>query len=132
MNVSPNENQRLRTISYFDQIMFAASANGFTGESRLNPTDRIVAFGILHYVNREAGATYVELLTLAKRLGIKHPAVKVAARHLVEHCDLKITERPGKTPLLSPVPKECSEHSQRGDKAFYRARGKVIQQLVFD
>lgn len=133
MNVSPNENQaRLRTIAYFDQIMFAASANDFTGKSRLNPTDRIVALGILHYVNREAGATYVDLLTLAKRLGIKHLAVKTAARRLAERGDLEITGRPGKTPLLSPIPKECSEHSQRGDKAFYRARGEVIQQLIFD
>jgi Zinc-binding domain of primase-helicase len=133
MNVCPNENQaRLRTIAYFDQIMFAASANDFTGKSRLNPTDRIVALGILHYVNREAGATYVDLLTLAKRLGIKHLAVKTAARRLAERGDLEITGRPGKTPLLSPIPKECSEHSQRGDKAFYRARGEVIEQLVFD
>jgi Zinc-binding domain of primase-helicase len=132
MNVSPNENQRLRTIAYFDQIMFAASASDFTGESRLNPTDRIVALGILQYVNREAGATYVDRLTLAKRLDIKHPAVMTATRRLAERGDLKITERPGKTPLLSPIPKECSEHSQRGDKAFYAARGKVIKQLVFD
>ena len=120
---------RLRTLNYFDQILFSAD---FTGKSLLNPTDRIVALGILHYVNRQAGATYVDLLTLAKRLGIKHPIVKTAARHLADRGHLKIVKRPGKTPLLIPVLKEFDEHSSRGDRAFYKARGAVIKQLVFD
>ena len=119
----------LRTIAYFDQIIYAAD---FTGKSQLTPTDRIVALAILHYVNRKAGATYVDLLTLARRVGIKHPTVKMASRHLSERGHLKVIKRPGKTPLLRPILRECDGHSSRGDKAFYAARGKLIDRLVFD
>ena len=54
----------------------------------------------------KAGATYVDLLTLAKRLHIKHPTVKAAAEHLAKLGHLKIVKRPGKTPLLIPILKE--------------------------
>ncbi len=142
--------------SYIDQILFCDRY--IDGKKELTALDKIVALAILCYVNRKAGATYVDLLTVAKRLGVKHPKVKAAADRLVETKHLGTRkQRDRATPLLIPIPKEnersagrhkaaagCSRdtasqmpslsgvHSTRGSKAFLAARGEMIWRIVFD
>jgi hypothetical protein len=59
---------------YFDEILF--------GE-HLRPVDKLVALALLHFVNRDTHSTYVNPLTVAKAIGVKHPAVLASVERLV-------------------------------------------------
>jgi Mn-dependent DtxR family transcriptional regulator len=119
--------------AWMDQVLF--SERFFTNERELTTLDKAIAFGIARYVNREAGATYVDPLTIAKALGVKHQTVKASIRKLAKAGRLTVLYKEGRiTPILIPVlkPNANALHSTRGDKAFYAARAKLMWRMLGD
>jgi hypothetical protein len=135
-NVADATSQRLSNAqirAWIDQCLF--SERSFTGERELSTQDKAVAIAIARYVNRAAGATYVDPLTISKALGIKHHAVKASLRNLGKAGRLTIFYKDGWiTPFLVPVlkPNDNGLHSTRGDKAFYAARAKLTWRVMGD
>jgi hypothetical protein len=119
--------------AWIDQCLF--SERLFTGERELSTLDKAVALAIARYVNCKAGATYVDGLTIAKALGVKHHAVKASMRNLGKAGRLTILYKENRiTPILIPrlKPNENGLHSTRGDKAFYNVRAKLTWRIMGD
>lgn len=109
---------------FIDEIIFA-------DKKHLGPVDKIVALGILHFTNRKTGSTFVDLLTVAQYVGIKHPLVLESAKRLVSDHRLSIRPREGRTPLLTPLlRKDTILRLTKGDQAFYAARADLIELII--
>jgi hypothetical protein len=79
---------------YFDEVLFGKNWRGW-GESIIGSTPtaaKLVALAISHYANGSRGSTYVDPLTIAKALGIKHKIVVRAIHGLrcENHIELNI------------------------------------------
>jgi hypothetical protein len=105
---------------HFDEVLFS---------THLKPVDKLVSYGIMLYVNDAARCTYVDLLTVAKRLGVKHPKVLASFGKLVTE---KHWERFGGKYIRPLLRNDCIKRSVKGDKDYYRWRGAQIEQVATD
>ena len=126
---------------YTDEIVFS---------KHLKIPDKIVALALLHFMNRRAGATCVDPLTLANKLGIDLDVVRASIERLVADRHLKVAGR-----YLVPLLHSNSvddyylgagatvdyvdvdfmfgrEASIRGDKSYYERRGDLIEMVLFN
>lgn len=129
---SPARLANAQIRAWIDQILFLER---FIGERELTTQDKFIAIAIAKFVNCEAGATYVDPLTIAKWLRIKQPAVVASIRNLAKAERLTILYTEERiTPILIPrfKPNENGLHSTRGDKAFYAARAKLTWRILAD
>ena len=92
----------------------------------------------MHHTNRTTRATYTDLLTIAKLLGIDHRSVRAAADRLVKARHLKIKRRMDGMTDLIPLTIDAYPDdtlwpkSRRGDAEFYKARDDLIEMVLFD
>ena len=149
----PNETSSQKSRSYawirqyIDEVVFS---------KHLAIPDKIVAIAILHYLNRKSGATCVDPLTVAKRLGLEFDVVRKSIGCLVRYRHLKVAGR-YLVPLLrndsvneyysatiASDPQSAGDddgwadfifdgvRSRRGGKDYYACRGALIELIIFN
>jgi hypothetical protein len=108
---------------HFDEVLFS---------SHLESPDKIVSCGIMFHVNAKAGSTYVDLLTVCKRVGIKLDKARVGLNRLVAAGHWTVRKKDGSTYYIPRLRGDCILKSVSGDTEYYRWRGSMIDRTVAD
>jgi hypothetical protein len=114
---------------YIDEVVFDKS---------MKPLPRLFGVAVAKAANRDTGDTFTDISTLGRRLGVKRKPASNAAEALQTAGRLEITQRGAKDETsrgrthLKPVLKfDAPIHSSRGGKAYYEARGKFIEVILW-
>jgi hypothetical protein len=84
----------------------------------------------MFHVNAKAGCTYVDLLTVCKRVGIKLDKARESVRRLKMEGHWNVRKKDGRTFYIPRLTSNLVISSVRGDREYYRWRGAMIDTVV--
>ena len=130
-----NGSTRFSRRKYFDEILSQHDRSDFTFSHNYSPDDKLVALAISHYANSIRKASYVDPLTIAKALGVKHATVVAAINILKSNNHLSAHKR--RDGLVDLVPRSAdtefgSPKSAKCDSGFFKQRAALIERIIFD